>query len=1165
MANVLDARRLEQRLTVPDPVERSYASSVQTLAQGGDVDVYLFPDERGRPADADAQPLGRTRYTFTRAAGGGGSTLAFPPGNADPVALAPGNVLHIVRNTPIRDPGQHPDSGDAAAFATLFNAAEELAAQGETHQTLVTNAGAVKPFVPTGGRRIVEDDLAPDLQARIDASPGAGPGGISLATARATAREQIDDVFTSGGQSDEADIEFTGDVDTDGAYRGTLKDGRVNSGHVQREPADASQARDSASWRRVLGAADEVGQVALERRVEAAEGAVEELHADRDIVRDAVPSTFANNTWATLSGNPGIPGSEVGRRLKFTVRGTAIDPAVGYITVAQLRASPVIDPDPDTGSAITDSGLSLTNAGGERQDDNLYYIGRTAGGAIIVGQNTGAVADRSIRWTIEDHRLDVTDHVALAAAGTTNVDLSITNGRLQAEATSSGGVDRKAVEAIVRQEEANRFADTVADFGNQTEAQFEAQTFRTPGLPDLVEWDVSEADPTGGTDNGLLLELARTDGGAITDAEVEDIRRHHLRWGDRYFAIAAARDYLTPPAGRTSLGLDFGASSAGLTYPAHIAIGEPVERENYVPEARPEQDAMGVAQPRGWLKEGAPDEVPTWQPLPEATGAGKGVVSLADVDGRIDETAQEGNANRWRKDKLPVDTVYTEDLPLHRGREFTVRQAGANDRARVSAFITGAALLKLADANGNFKLTSRTRGEIRGNLVFELTGPVPPTDSTFGIVPNPANDNDRRITIPFEVLASELWATTRFNGATVDGRRVGITLGTIRLFGGATGTKQADVVVRMAHEDVAGDGDDVGFSVEFVDVAGAQLLSWTLGLHSAYQNTDASGFDPADLTGTSALLAQATLPTTGLDSQDLPVGTAGRPLAWDITDRNTQNGGPIIELSNNGNVLNLRSQRFSRDDMQLVVEAWVGGEFQDRKRMGLGPGFTSHDSDAQGASLGNTILVIKRADNAQLDNAKTLKLQYALWEPSGQEYLALNTDGHNPDAETTLRVYLGGVYGSAVDTGRAPKVRSDSALAANTRAAVPAESNAGGASGWVDIGELTVAELEAGAATLTGQVVAEQVNSPAGAADRWELEVRLLQGANEVGYGNGYSRNLVDERCAVQITANITTAQGDVLKVQAQVTSQRQPRPAGHAAVAVDYIAARSFLTAKFN
>ena len=186
---------------------------------------------------------------------------------------------------------------------------------------------------------------------------------------------------------------------------------------------------------------------------------------------------------------------------------------------------------------------------------------------------------------------------------------------------------------------------------------------------------------------------------------------------------------------------------------------------------------------------------------------------------------------------------YADNLPQPHtiGQQFNNISAGYTNVNRVDAFLTGNGLLKLqTGTNTNFKIKSTDIGEFHIELDFTLTAPADSQNNTFGIVTNPtAGDaSDKTGTFSQIIFATDLLGTTAFSGGTIDGRRVGEDIARIPIYGNTT--KQADVIFRLAHEDVTGDDDDVGVSVEFDNIAGTLLPSWTANLRISWTPSDSS-------------------------------------------------------------------------------------------------------------------------------------------------------------------------------------------------------------------------------------------------------------------------------------------------------------------------------------
>ena len=143
---------------------------------------------------------------------------------------------------------------------------------------------------------------------------------------------------------------------------------------------------------------------------------------------------------------------------------------------------------------------------------------------------------------------------------------------------------------IVRQEEANRFVETLMEWQDQTASSFAGQ-FTIDG----TSWTFSDADDYSASDDTLGVDFVRTDRGQITQAEYDSLARYHLainRDGTNPFVRAiVSGDHSFTELDR-SLDLTFhdvpdnpwtnGADN-------EVIIGEPLTVDNYI-QGEPSSD-----------------------------------------------------------------------------------------------------------------------------------------------------------------------------------------------------------------------------------------------------------------------------------------------------------------------------------------------------------------------------------------------------------------------------------------------------------------------------------------------------------------------------------------------------------------------------------------------
>lgn len=155
------------------------------------------------------------------------------------------------------------------------------------------------------------------------------------------------------------------------------------------------------------------------------------IRKQSDLAKDEPATLTQTDTFVELAGAMDVPPNEEDAELVFTVTSPGIDPATDKrFKVAELRALPTVAAG-GTPSKVPGSinALLFTNAGASNNDDNEYFIGRTDTNKFVFASSEVQNYAVTIQWD----RLDVTEHVHLTPAGTTNVDLGHdSNGNLQA-------------------------------------------------------------------------------------------------------------------------------------------------------------------------------------------------------------------------------------------------------------------------------------------------------------------------------------------------------------------------------------------------------------------------------------------------------------------------------------------------------------------------------------------------------------------------------------------------------------------------------------------------------------------------------------------------------------------------------------------------------------
>ena len=234
---------------------------------------------------------------------------------------------------------------------------------------------------------------------------------------------------------------------------------------------------------------------------------------------------------------------------------------------------------------------------------------------------------------------------------------------------------------------------------------------------------------------------------------------------------------------------------------------------------------------------------------------------------------------------------------------------------------------------------------------------------------------------------------------------------------------------------IAGNGNLLfqGPAAEYTIIARVQRFSVDLFALNSIHNT----IRRADLV---ALMAGATVPAQQLSYDDLkdkpgitaispvyatsvalptsgfPTGTA-QQLIWtsgNAGDRWTltpASGNPFLVHTNGSVIAFLAGAALSANATSIVVDSYIGSARQGRVALPLGPGAGVTDVDvAPPAGLSNTEAILPIKTGTGGSGGKTMKLLFYVYEPDGSQAIQLLSDGHNPDANTTLRVHLGGAY-----------------------------------------------------------------------------------------------------------------------------------------------------------
>ena len=208
----------------------------------------------------------------------------------------------------------------------------------------------------------------------------------------------------------------------------------------------------------------------------------------------------------------------------------------------------------------------------------------------------------------------------------------------------------------------------------------------------------------------------------------------------------------------------------------------------------------------------------------------------ASINGRLatDVAAREGTNTTM----LMTPSATREAINAHRiGEQFQLISTGSTITSRANTFTTGAALLKLQEQDGtNFKLKSTDRGEFHIEIDFTL---VSPTTTGWGLIPSPTLDADRTRTESSITFASEVLGNAAFDGTTDSGRQAGEEIGRFTVY--AVATPEGRFIFRLFRDDVAGDDDEVGISIEYRDLAGSLAIQWTAAIRVSWTPSDAVG------------------------------------------------------------------------------------------------------------------------------------------------------------------------------------------------------------------------------------------------------------------------------------------------------------------------------------
>ena len=750
--------------------------------------VYNFsipaPNAASISVEIDNNPVAANQYQIEVDRSGAGGTLTFldPTQVGTAFPLANGQMIQLTRNSVLERVTSFGTSGYASSRDSEIQAAA-------LHRILEE----------------VINQLSDHTQIFINARPGA----ITLDYVSAAFRQSVQDSAVA------ATLELDGHTLRITDHNGNLTEVEIPSVAPSGVTRIQPFARGDATNAMIRAALDPILDLA---RIDDLEQISEAIRDDADVgTPDAAVSPIRSNEWFAIPGGMMPVGWENDETSILTVvvkQGG--DPDVEHTwKLSELAAkSRTLGNSWQAGNSLEFDGIG-TNV--------KWYIGVSGTRERFLATNTAAVGlNVTTTWTIgtveggvraEDstgtpvaggayfHKLkaatsttltqDPNDAKALiieaefadgSLSGEKLTDDTVPESKLDAAArtklnASPTGVTRDEVVGIVRQEEAERFIDSIIDYGSQTEVQFEAETFT---MPSGVVYDIGNADVAGGTDNGFLLELSRVDGNEITEANVDELDKYHWRFGDRRFSIASATHDLTPrrPLIPTSLGLDWGADSTGLTWPMHIALGEPIEPENYVPE--------GSGMNR-WLREGTQGEPGIWSPLPDANTTQKGVVQKA----LLSEAEAGTDTAKYMTPQAVVRSIRENTPPpvgagqrlsnVSAGQTITnssdgVHTYGQNHPLRLAPTRTGATGTQLAIPEG-------TDGEIHLTLRMRLTTP---TASGWGFYDNPTTDNHRDWTETVIIQARDIRVTENWGSATNDQRERGVKAFDVPIFNNNT-------------------------------------------------------------------------------------------------------------------------------------------------------------------------------------------------------------------------------------------------------------------------------------------------------------------------------------------------------------------------------------------
>ena len=521
-------------------------------------------------------------------------------------------------------------------------------------------------------------------------------------------------------------------------------------------------------------------------------------------------------------------------------------------------------------------------------------------------------------------------------------------------------------------------------------------------------------------------------------------------------------------------------------------------------------DQAGLESSNAWV--GAPFIVTFWQdeakttPFNVRASTSRFVVVTRATDTGLDteavnaliaDPAEQGNTDRWGKDKLPADTVYTADLPT--GAAYVIgeqmRVINANQATPLSrpaqgteVYTTGAALHALLhDDDGTaFELVDGARGEFHVEVDFELTSP---TGTGWGLKASPTDAEDRKTNISHIEFASELLATPAFLGTTNDTRAVGERIATIPIYNVAT--PQGEVRVRLAHEVVTAAnsanypglsvGDTgVGVSVAFYQEAGAPVLQWTLAVRISWTPADPLAATDAQVSGRSGPWARSTFfppfdsDSTGIDSNSVWPATQFSfvsAVGFDNLD-----GAPANFITNPGGsgvatrsvtqiILDLGNRPAGTFGLEIVAK--IGSDPATAEEQGsfMWPwGGIMGEGNPAAPTRGNiawNTLTIKKASRPHATDAKTCLLRFDVNEGTGwcniQVWTTDTAENATPDRYTFIEIYGVGLYGSALIG--APGPRGERGVAGTP-----------GTPGVVDFQVLTRAQLDALTSTVAGRI-----------------------------------------------------------------------------------------------